>query len=61
MTEKKKATQSMMHSASLFPEFPRLTSLTSAMVSTCLKDLKVLKKAELPVTEVKLLIKLRIY
>ena len=44
-----------MYSASLFAEFPGLTSLASAMISTFLK------KAELRVAEVKLLVKLRIY
>ena len=45
----------MTHSTSSFPEFPGLTSLTSAMVSTGLK------KAELRVAEVKFLVKLRIF
>ena len=36
-SSQKKATQSMIHSASQFPEFPGLISLASAMVSKCLK------------------------
>ena len=43
----------MIHSTSSFPEFPGLTSLTLAMISKCLK------KAELRVAEVKLLVKSR--